>query len=186
MPPGQCSQRRGLLLELQLVYRAFLRRDVITWPEVDGLVDGSTLREGVEVADFDHSPHLGNDVVGRDGDVTGGSALARGIDQFERHAAPSRVGSADDEGGGLDELELQLRTTGVGASWGVGSIDVLEDDAFRSGEAEFLVGLDLVVGIDCRADPWDVRVSPRGSSRSRAESLRSVCNVLGQGLWGQT
>ena len=45
-------------------------------------------------------------------------------------------------------LELQLGTTSVGASRGVGGVDVLEDDAFGPGEAEVLVGLDLGVGID--------------------------------------
>jgi hypothetical protein len=90
------------LFVFQLINRAVLRRDVIARPEVDGLVDCSALPVGVEVADFDHSPHLGNGVVGRDGDVAGWSALAGGVDKFERHASPSRVRWADDEGGGLD------------------------------------------------------------------------------------
>jgi hypothetical protein len=147
------------LFVFQLIDRAILHRDVIAWPEVDGLVDGSALPVGVEVADLDHSPHLGNGVVGRDGDVAGGSALAGVIDKLERHAAPSRVSRADDEGGGLDELELQLRSTSVGAARAVGGVDVLEDDALGSGEVEFLIGLDLGIGIDSGADPEECRVA---------------------------
>jgi hypothetical protein len=66
------------------------------------------------------------------------------IPKLERHAAPAGVCSADDEGGGLDELELQLGATGVGAARAVGGVDVLEDDAggtqHGGGEADAVRG----------------------------------------------
>jgi hypothetical protein len=110
-------------------------------------------------------------VVGRDGDVAGGSALVGVVDKFERHAAPPRVRGADDEGGGLDKLKLQLGATSVGASWGVGGIDVLEDDALGPGKAEFLVGFDLGIGIDSRADPEEFRVADREESQEARVSV---------------
>jgi hypothetical protein len=72
VPPGQHSQHQSLLLELQLINRAILCRDVIAWPEVDGLVDGSTLPVGVEVADFDYGADRWDVLVWGDADVACG------------------------------------------------------------------------------------------------------------------
>ena len=76
--------------------------------------------------------------------------------QAERDAAFG-VDGGDDERRALDELVLQLWATGVGTTRAVGRIDLLEDDAFAVRATEFLVDLQLVVGIDGGADPAECR-----------------------------
>lgn len=63
---------RGFGFVFQLLRGALGVRDVVSFAEVDGLVDAATFPEGVEVANLDHRTDPGNGLVGRDGDVTYG------------------------------------------------------------------------------------------------------------------
>ena len=79
-------------------------------------------------------------MVGRDGNIAGGNQdVTVPTVEAERHAALG-IATGDDEGRGLDELELHLRTAGVGAAGAEGRVEVLEDNAFAAGIAEFLEG----------------------------------------------
>jgi hypothetical protein len=108
-----------------------------------GRVERAAILE-VPFFDLDDIVRCRDFVVRRNGDVSGGN---RGVaaDRIEAEGdAALRVAGEHDERGALDELELELGSTGVRAARCEGCVDVLEDDAFHSLQLEFLVGADLV------------------------------------------
>lgn len=141
----------GIALVFELFDNAFGIRDVAAFPEIDWLVDAATFFERIEVSHFHHVVLCRNIVVGWDGDIASGNHTVAVVET--EHDAALSVDPGDDEGCALDELELQLWSAGVWATWTVGRVHVFEDDAFAIGGAEFFEDIDLVVGCEGGADP---------------------------------
>ena len=144
-----------LRLELELVQGAFGRLDVIAGAYVNRLVDAAALLMRIEVTNL-HQVADGRDVMVRWNRDVAGTHEPVFVIQAQRDTAFGVV-AVDDEGRALDELELQMRAAGIGTARTEGRFEFLEDNAFTVREPEFLVDLDLVVGIDHRADPTESR-----------------------------
>ena len=64
-----------------------------------------------------------------------------------------------------------MRSAGVGAAGAEGRIDLLEDNAFTIGSAEFLVDFDLVVRVHRGADPAQSREIGRDGHDESGETI---------------
>ena len=93
-------------LVFELFDDAFGFRDVMAFPQVDGLIDAAAFAEGVEVSDF-YGIAYGGDIV-----VRGNSDIASGHEGFvfeeAKHHTALGVEAGDNECGAFDKLELAL------------------------------------------------------------------------------
>ncbi len=165
-------------LVFQLLDGAIACGYVGAFAEVDGLVNAAAVPERIEVANFDDVTFGGDVVVGWDGDVSCGY-WGIAIEESEGDASFG-VDAGDDEGGALDELELQLRAAGVGATRAEGGVDFFEDGSFTVCAAQFFKGGPFVGGIDRGADPaqsvqpgWD-ETHERGEAIEVAEVAQAL------------
>lgn len=143
----------GIALVFELFDHAFGGGDVAAPAAVNRLIDAAAFPEGVEVLRIDHVANGGDLMVRRNGDVAGGNH-GFAIVEAERHAA-SGIDGGDHKRGAFDELELQLRSAGVGASGAVGCVEFLEHDALAAAFLQLLEGGELVIEIDGGADPTE-------------------------------
>ena len=133
-----CRLGCGFGFVFQLCGGAVLGRDVLTFTEIDGLVDAAAFLEGIEESSVTDLSDCRDPVVRRDGYLAcwdDSPAIFR--EQAEGDAALGVV-AGDDEGRALDKLELQLAAAGVGTAWAEGCVDLLEDDPLAAAAAEGL------------------------------------------------
>ena len=150
---GDGSGGDTLILEFELPDVAVGGFHIVAPPEVERLVDAAALTIGIEIASFDYVAGAGDLMTRRDGDVAGRHPPVS-VEEDKRDT-PALVHRGHDERSRGDELELQLGSSGCGATGGVVAVGVLEDDAFGTAGAEFLKGPLLIFREDGGVDRPD-------------------------------